>query len=64
MVIENKFNIKDVVYLITDEGQSQRIIDEIRITENIISYHLMCGTEGSWHYDFEISTEKSFTTSG
>lgn len=61
MIIENKFNIGDVVYLKTDETQSERIITALVILPNVIRYAIMHGTSESTHYDFELSYEKNFT---
>jgi hypothetical protein len=60
MIIENKFNIGDVVYLKTDESQAERIITAMVILPNVIRYATMRGTTESTHYDFEFSYEKNF----
>lgn len=58
MVIENKFEIGQTVYLKTDIEQLQRIITAIKICgDNSMFYELSCGKECSDHYDFEISEE-------
>ena len=58
MVIDNKFEIGDRVYLKTDIEQFCRIVIEINISKVDISYTLICGIIESTHYNFEISTEK------
>lgn len=59
MVIDNKYNYEQQVYLKTDVDQKLRIVTGLLIRPNgLISYELSCGTECRWHYDFEISTEK------
>lgn len=58
MVIDNKFEIGDEVYLKTDIEQYCRIIIGMNISKVDISYTLSCGIVESTHYDFEISTEK------
>lgn len=58
MVINNKFNIGQTVYLKTDTDQLQRIVTAIKICgDNSFFYELSCGREVSSHYDFEISEE-------
>lgn len=60
MVIENKYEIGDTVYLKTDADQLSRIIVGIKIfKQGEIMYELVSGTIQSSHYDFEISAEKT-----
>ena len=59
MIIENKFNISDKVFLDTDTEQKERIVIELIIRNEGISYGLSCGTEVSYHFDFEIKKEKN-----
>lgn len=63
MVIDNKFNIKEEVYLKTDPSQNVRIVTAIQVTDLDYTYQLMCGVETSWHYDFEITKEKNVLVS-
>lgn len=59
MLVDNKYNIGDIVYLITDEDSFPRIVNGIQLSPNNgILYRLACGTNETWHYDFEMSTEK------
>lgn len=59
MIIDNKYEITDTVFLITDEEQKKRMVTKISILpEERIMYELSCGTFASEHYDFEISAEK------
>jgi hypothetical protein len=58
MIIENKFELQQTVYLKTDPDQKARVVTRIIVNPSGLSYELYCGTGGSWHYDFEISTEK------
>ena len=58
MVIDNKFDIADTVYLKTDMEQLPRIVYAIQVTINGLIYFISSGTDTSEHYDFEISTEK------
>ena len=63
MVIDNKFEIADIVYLRTDADQAKRVVTSIHIRPNEqITYELSCGSHASDHYDFEISEEKSVLT--
>ena len=59
MVIKNKYNIGDLVYLTTDPDQFQRLVIAINILPNNITYGLRCGTDVSYHYDIEISKERT-----
>lgn len=59
MVIDNKFNFGQIVFLKTDEDQKARMVTAFKISESSILYELSCGTECSYNYDFEISKEKN-----
>jgi hypothetical protein len=60
MVIDNKFNIGQEVYLKTDTDQRLRIVTAIIVRpDSCYSYELTCGTDSRWHYDFEITAEKN-----
>ena len=61
MTINNKFNIGDIVYLVTDPLQQKRIITGIVVRKTTIMYHMALGNDESGHYDFEISTTKDFS---
>lgn len=60
MIIENKFEIEEVVFLITDSEQSQRIVTGIQINKGYLLYRLACGTYESWHYEFELAKDKNY----
>ncbi len=61
MIINNKFQIEDIVYLKTDADQKQRIVTALLVRPGgSYSYELSCGTEAKWFYEFEISAEKDF----
>jgi hypothetical protein len=60
MRIDNKFEIEDVVFLITDIEQRQRLVTGIQISKNSIIYRLAEGTNESWHYDYEIAIDKNY----
>ena len=57
MVVDNKYNIGQTVYLKHDPEQLKRIVQSIQINPGNLSYCLGCGSVGSWHYEFEISEE-------
>lgn len=57
MVVDSEFEIGQEVYLATDVDQFKRIIICINISNSGIEYKLGCGSNNSWHYDFEISKE-------
>lgn len=58
MIIENKFEIGQTVYLITDEDQKPRLVLSIKVNKYDLIYELTSGSNNSYHYDFEISDEK------
>jgi len=57
MIIDNKFNITDKVYLKTDPDQLERIVTRLMVSPSNVSYELTSGTNTSWHYDFEITED-------
>lgn len=60
MIINNKFELGSIVYLITDPDQFERMITRIIITMNgAIIYEASCGNCTSLHYDGEMSTKKN-----
>ncbi len=60
MVIDNKYEIGDIVYLITDKEQEQRMVSSIVVYKaGELVYKLVCGTTYSEHYDFELSDTKN-----
>ena len=67
IVVNNKFNINQIVYLKTDMEQFHRIVTGITIRPNdTLVYAISCGSEESTHYEFEISEERDvlITTNG
>lgn len=58
--METKFNIEDIVFLITDIDQKPRIVTGLIIRKNSIIYYLTCGTDETSHYDYEIVKEKNY----
>lgn len=60
IVIENKFNLEQLVYLRTDKDQLPRLVTGINIRQgDRLLYELSSGSTTSWHNDFEISVEKN-----
>jgi len=59
MKIETKHNIGQIVYLVTDNEQTERMITGIRITGNLdVKYCLSLGTSmETWHYAIEFTNE-------
>jgi hypothetical protein len=55
MVLDNKFEIEQTVYLKTDIEQKERIVTGFYVRNTSITYGLSCGTEETFHYDFEIT---------
>lgn len=61
-MIDNKFEIGDRVYLVSDPDQHVRVITSLRVYKaGEILYTIVCGVQESHHYDFELSTEKDVT---
>lgn len=57
MILNCKYNIGDVVYVVTDKEQSARQITGITFRQTGVIYELTSGTTISHHYEFEISEE-------
>ena len=62
MIIDNKYNLKQVVYLKTDTEQLPRIVTSIQVNSYDLLYRVACGTEETYHYDFEITDERNEIT--
>lgn len=60
--IEIDHDIGDIVYLITDIEQSERLVVSITLLPGGVPYYsLACGTEETEHYAIEISGEKDIS---
>lgn len=57
MVLDNKYELRQEVYLRTDMDQLKRIVTAITIRHTGLLYELSCGERNSSHYEFEISGE-------
>ena len=55
MLIDNKFDFGQTVYLKTDKEQLPRIVTGMIVRHGIIYYSLSQGTSETSHMDFEIS---------
>jgi len=60
MVIDNKFNIGDLVYIKTDIDQRARLVTGITLRLFGMIYELSLSENVSNHFDFELSTERDF----
>lgn len=62
IVIENKYNFGDIVFLRTDPDQQPRIVTAfVACPAGDILYELTCSTTASKHYEFEITEDKTVT---
>lgn len=60
MVINNKFDIKQIVYLVTDPDQLPRMITSMRILPNDLLVYVLSGEGGdTGAYEFEIQEERT-----
>jgi len=57
MVVDNKFDFGQIVYLKTDKEQLPRMVTRFSISQTAILYVLAQGTIETTHYDVEISEE-------
>lgn len=58
--MSGKYKLGQIVYLITDEAQSPRMVTAIKFTiDGGILYTLTCGIQDSSHYEAEISKDKN-----
>lgn len=62
MILENAFDIGDVIYLKTDVEQEARIVTSIIVGPAGLIYDVNCGTESSRHFDFEMTKERDMVT--
>lgn len=50
-----KFKIGELVFLVTDPEKRKRIVTEIKISPDDVTYYLSCGSDGTWHYGIEMA---------
>lgn len=56
-VIENKYQIGDFVYLVTDPDQEKRMVTGITVRVSGILYLISLGERETSHYEFELSDQ-------
>ena len=60
IVVDNKYSISQVVYLLTDEEQLRRIVTCVMVhSGSYITYALTQGAFISYHNESEISKDKT-----
>lgn len=59
IVIDNKFEIGQTVYLKTDKEQLPRIVTAIYVTSGSTLYYLCQGVNETKHYEIEINEAKN-----
>lgn len=60
IVIDNRHEIGDTVFLKTDPEQLSRIVISFKVfSEGELLYELVQGTTTSFHFGFEITTERN-----
>lgn len=57
MFLSSSYEIGEIVYLVTDKFQQERIVTAICFRGNGVSLELACGVNASWHYECEITKE-------
>lgn len=57
-IVESKFNLNDLVYLVTDPDQKERIVTGILLVHNSMKFWISCGDTETCHYEPELSAEK------
>lgn len=58
MIIDNKFNIGDRVYLVTDKEQLPYMVVEIYVGLGALSYKIVSGCFDYTAYEMELSAER------
>lgn len=58
--IQPKFGEGEIVYLITDPLQMERIVTGYYVRGSEIKYYLGHGADESHYYDFEIASDKDW----
>lgn len=57
MMLQSKYDIGELLYILTDKEQELRQVTSIIFSGEGIVYELSCGTSVSKHYEFELSKE-------
>ena len=58
MKINTTYDIGDLVYLVTDISQKERMVTAITVTVGGHIYVLSCGDDTTEHYEIEITPHK------
>lgn len=58
MRVDTKYELGEIVYLKTDPDQQGRMITQISLRPGHIFYELSCGSNSSWHFEVEFTTER------
>ena len=61
MVVDNKFDIGQCVYLVTDPIQDERMVVAFTVRLGGIFYEVALGEMSTYHQDIEMSTERNET---
>lgn len=59
MVIENKYEYGQIVFLKTDPEQQARMVTAFKVCPTGIIYFISFGTLETQHYDIELTDEKN-----
>jgi hypothetical protein len=59
MVIDNKYDLGDTVFIKTDKEQLERIVTGILVCPIGVKYLVACGVTDNWMYELEITTDKN-----
>lgn len=60
---ESKYNLGDMVYLVTESDQNAWQVIQVTITPSGNMYYLSCGTSTYQAYEIEVSGEKNILKS-
>ena len=56
MTINNKYDFGQMVFLVTDPEQKERMVTAIQVfAGGRLLYQLVHGENATWHYEYEIS---------
>lgn len=58
LILTNEFEIGDIVFLITDAEQKERMVTGLYYDVTTLQYRLSSGSSFSYHFSIEISKTK------
>lgn len=58
MKFESKYGIGDIVYLVTDPTQTERLITAVEFRPGHVVYKMVVGADCTAHYEMELSDTK------